>query len=144
VRTTKALGLLAFLLIGAATEVPPSFLRSDAPALEVTTSIRPVTQDTYQLLRRVKPGMYRCEVRVHDEPGSHRVWGTRSIVLAPGETGEESAEMGQLRLHFKATIAKTLDRAETVVTVTREGKIIHKQRSTTWLQRWPEAAQPLR
>src|SRR5438128_3669718 len=112
----RIVGTICLLLI-AATEVPPSFLRSDAPALEVTTIIAPVTHDEYQLLKRATPGMFRCIVRVHEEPGSKRVWGTKDILLGPGETGEQTATLGPLHLTFRAKIERSLDRAETTVTV---------------------------
>ena len=78
------------LLVLAAVSAPPALLRSDAPAIEVTTSIRPVTEDRYQLLVRPTPGRYRFEV---------------------------------------------LDRAETRVTIYRDGKVIHRQTSVVALQR---------
>jgi hypothetical protein len=116
--------------------VPPSFLRSDAPALEISTSIEPITADEYQLLhQRAVPGSYRCSALIHDEPGSNRVWGAKDIVIGPGESGETSSTFGQLGVTFRAEIAKTLDRAKTIVTVTRDGKIINRQSTTVWLQR---------
>jgi hypothetical protein len=128
----------SILIVGAAaTAVPPALLRSDAPALEVTTSILPVTQDEYQLLGRTRatPGTYRCSVQVHDEPGSQRVWGTKDIVLGAGQSGQESADFGQLLLEFRASVGKSLDRAETRVTIYRDGKVINRQTSAVWLQR---------
>jgi hypothetical protein len=127
----------SILIVGAAaTAVPPALLRSDAPALEVTTSILPVTEDPYQLLgRTARPGTYRCSVQVHDEPGSQRVWGTKDIVLGAGQSGQESADFGQLRLEFRASVGKSLDRAETRVTIYRDGKVINRQTSAVWLQR---------
>jgi hypothetical protein len=129
-------------LLGTTSAVPPSLLRSDAPALQVDTSIRPVTEDRYQLLRRATPGMYRCSVVVHDEPGSRRVWATKDIVLAAGESGEETAIFGPLQLHFRASLGEKLDRAETNVTVTRDGRIVSRQTSTVWLQRTSSASRP--
>src|SRR5687768_6136388 len=85
------------VLLGATVAVPPALLRSDAPALEVSTSIRPVTHDEYQLLRRTVPGMYWCSVLVHDEPGSNRVWSTEDIVLAPGSQEKVPAPLGHSR-----------------------------------------------
>lgn len=128
--------LASTVLLG--TTVPPTLLRSDAPALEITTSVAPVTQDEFQLLkRRVKPGMYRCSVRIQDEPGSHRVWGTNHLVLAPGETDEVTDTLGNLKLHFRAKLGKDLDYASTTVTVYRDEKVINRQTSTFALQRPP-------
>ena len=143
--TPKVLLLLVAILLIAAT-VPPSLLRSDAPALEISTSIQPVTQDEFFLLGspRVHPGTYRCRAAIHDEPGSHRVFSAKDIVIGPGESGETNNQFGPFTVAFKAKIAKTLDRAETVVTVTREGKIIGRQSSTVWLQRQTNAAQPVK
>jgi hypothetical protein len=128
----------SILIVGAAaTAVPPTLLRGDAPALEISTSILPVTEDAYQLLgrTRVRPGTYRCSVQVHDAPGSQRVWGTDDVILGAGESGEQSADFGPLRLEFRASVGKSLDRAETVVTLFRDGKLINRQTSTVWLQR---------
>jgi hypothetical protein len=132
------------LLFGATVAVPPTLLRSDAPALEVSTSIRPVTQDEYQLLRRTVPGIYRCSVLIHDEPGSNRVWSTEDIVLAPGESGESSNTFGPLRLHFRASLSANLDRSEMTVTVTRDERVITRQTSTTFLQRETSTVQPIK
>jgi hypothetical protein len=131
-----SLAALALSASGDAPAVPPTFLRSDAPALEISTSILPVTQDSYQLLgTRVVPGTYRCSAFIHDEPGSNRVWAAKDIVIGAGESGETSNTFGQLGVTFRANIAKNLDRAEMVVTVTRDGKIINRQSTTVWLQR---------
>ena len=133
--------LFALLLVGAT--VPPSLLRSDAPALDIATSIRPVSQDEYRLLRRVPPGSYRCSARILDAPGSRRGWAAKDIVLGAGQSGDTSNELGQLTVKFHASIAKDLDRAETVVTVTRDAKVISRQSSTVWLQRQPNRAERL-
>ena len=137
----KKLSVVVYLLIGAVVilgasrDVPPTLLRSDAPALEISTSILPVTHDEYQLLVRPKPGMYRCSARVHDEPGSHRVLGVPDIVIGPGDSGEETATFGTLHIRFRAKISASLDRADTDVTITRDGNVINRQKSTVWLER---------
>lgn len=123
----------SIVLLGATGVVPPTLLRSDAPALEVSTSIRPVTQDEYHLLRRTTPGMYRCSVVIHDVPGGNRAWSTEDIVLAPGESGESSNRFGPLQMHFRASLSADLDRSEMTVTVTRDDKVITRQTSTTML-----------
>lgn len=116
--------------------VPPSLLRSDAPALEISTSIQPVTEDEYQLLnQRAVPGTYRCSALIHHEPGSNHVWKAKDVVIGPGESAETSSTLGQLGVTFHAEIAKTLDRAKTIVTVTRDGQVINRQSTTVWLQR---------
>ena len=119
----------AVLTAGTA-EVPPAFLRSDAPALQVDISIQPVTEDEFQLLRRVTPGMYRCSVRVHNATGSRRVWGTKDIVLLPGERGEETATLGPLKLSFAASIDERREKVEALVTVFRDDQVISRQRSS--------------
>jgi hypothetical protein len=123
------------LLAGATVTIPPELLRSDAPALEISTSVRPVTQDEFQLLRRTLPGMYRCSVVVHQEPGSNRVLGTKDIVLAPGESDEVSSKFGPLEVKFQARLSRRVDYAETTATVLRDGKIINKQTSRVTLER---------
>lgn len=128
--------LAGTVLLGATATVPPTLLRSDAPALEITTSVRPVTQDEFQLLkRRITPGMYRCSVLVHDEPGSNRVWGTNHLVLAPGESDEVTDKLGQLTLRFRTSLGKNLDFASTDVTIYRDDKVINRQTSTVSLRR---------
>jgi hypothetical protein len=87
--------------------------------------------------------MYRCSVLVHDEPGSKRVWSTKDIVLAPGESAEETSVFGPLRLHFQASLGASVDRAETTVTVTRDGKVVTRQTSTIWLQRTSPSVRPM-
>jgi hypothetical protein len=125
----------AVVVLGASRDVPPTLLRSDAPALEISTSILPVTQDRYQLLARPRPGMYRCTALVHDQPGSNRVLAVPDIVIGPGESGEQTAVFGALEIRFRAKISATLDRADTDVTVTRTGQVINRQKSTVWLER---------
>ena len=125
----------AVAIIGASSTVPPALLRSDAPALEVSVSILPIEQDMYRLLVRPRPGMYRCSARIHDEPGSNRVLGVPDIVIGPGDSGVETADFGNLHVEFRAKISAARDRAETAVTITREGRVINRQRSVVWLQR---------
>ena len=126
------LGVSTVLLAG--TTVPATFLRSDAPAIQVDITIAPVTQDEWQLLRRVTPDMYRCSVRVHDQPGSNRVWGTKAVLLRAGESGVETATFGPLHLIFSASIDERRERVEAVATLIRDGKVINKQRSSISLQ----------
>lgn len=122
------------LLLLATVTTPPALLRNDAPAIEVETSIRSVSHDRYQLLDRAVPGMYRCEVLVHDEPGSRRVWGTSDLVVAPGGTAEKTVTLGTLRLDARVTLSRSKDRASTHVTIYRDDKVIHRQTSTVSLQ----------
>lgn len=129
----KRSAVLIALLFVAAT-VPPSLLRSDAPALDISTSIRPVTQDEYRLLRRVPPNAYRCSALIREAPDSRRGLSAKDIVIGPGESGDTSNTLGPVTVKFHARIAKNLDRAETVVTVTRDAKVISRQSSTVWLR----------
>lgn len=122
------------LLLLTAVTPPPALLRSDAPAIEVETTIRPVSSDPYQLLDRPVPGMYRCEILVHDEPGSSRVWGTTNLLLAPGGSAEETVTLGPLRMDARAALAKKKDYAEVRVTIYRDDKVIHRQRSVMSLR----------
>lgn len=142
--TPKVLLLVSAILLIAAT-VPPSLLRSDAPALEISTSIRPVTQDEYLLLgrTRVRPGAYRCHALLH-EPGSHAVIAAKDIVIGPGESGETTNDLGPFSVKFKAKIAKALDRVDTTVTVLRDDKIVSRQTSTVWLDRQTNAVMPVK
>jgi hypothetical protein len=126
--------MLATIALLAAAAVPPSLFRNEAPALEIDTWIQPVTMDSYLLLRRVQPGMYRCRSLVHIKPGSRKVFGTDSIVLKPGESGEKKQDVGPFTVTFEATLSKTLE-AKTVVTVTRDGQVINRQTSTIALPR---------
>ena len=128
----------------AATEVPSPLLRSDAPALEIATSVEPVGYSDFQLLKRPTPQTFKCSVIVRDEPGSKRVWTTKDLLLNPGESGEQSATLGPLQLSFKAKIGKNLDRAETSVTVTRDSKVITRQVSQVYLVRVGSNMQPRR
>ena len=66
-KAIAAIVLLTAFVLYAKNEVPPSLLRSDAPSIEIDVSVRPVTQDSYQLLERAKPGMYRCQAVVHED-----------------------------------------------------------------------------
>lgn len=125
----------AVLLTGSALTIPERMMRSDAPAIEVETSIRSVTHDPYQLLKRVRPGLYRCTAIIHDEPGSHRILPAKDIVIGPGESDETTNVFENLEIVFSAKIAKELDRAETVVTLKRDGKVVNRQKSTVWLER---------
>jgi hypothetical protein len=131
-------------LIASATTVPSALLRNDAPALETRVSILPLTTDEYLLLRRSPEGLYRCSVRVHDEPGSNRIWGTKDLILGPGENGESESSLGSLQLVFRASIAKSLDRADTVVTLTRDDKVIARQHQTISLVKTTRSVEPLR
>jgi hypothetical protein len=130
------------LILYAATDAPPSLLRSDAPAVQVDVTVRPINQDAYQLLHRPIPGMYRCSVLVHDEPGGKRVWGTPDIVIAPGETREEVSDLPQLQLRFRAGIRKAGDQVNAEVTLTRDGRVVSRQISTVCLQPLPRSVAP--
>ena len=129
--TPKVLLLLAAVVLLATTAVPPP----SAPAFDVQTSIRPVTQDDYLLLRRVRPGMFRCAATVFNAPDGKPLLKAKDIVIGPGESDETTAVTAPFTIQFKAKIAKALDRAETTVTVLRDGAIVSRQKSTVWLQR---------
>jgi hypothetical protein len=114
--------------------VPPSLLRSDAPALEIETVVQPTSHGPYELLegRRV-PRTYTCHVSVHDEPGSLKVWGTKAIVLAPGENKTARSALGDLEMTFEARIDQSATRAHTRVEITRSGMVIARQKNTVSL-----------
>ena len=138
-RTT--LVLIAAACIGFLVSAAPL---SDAPALETRVSIRPVTSDQYQLLRRSRPGMYRCSLIIRDVPAGAESWGTPDLVLGPGEKGEEVRSRGSLRATFAASISKSADHADATVTVTRDGKVMFRQVSSVSLPKDRSAAKPLR
>jgi hypothetical protein len=87
--------------------------------------------------------MYRCSLLVLDEPGSRRAWSAPDIVLGPGEKGEKSSTHGPMQVNFKASISKSVDHADTAVTVTRDGKIVLRQVSSFSLDKTPSANRPL-
>lgn len=140
-RFTVLLVLFGSLLLLGKT-LPPSLLRSDAPALEIRTTIRPVSEDPIQMLARPAPGSYRCRARI-SEPGSRQVLGTPDIVIAPGETGETTTRLGPLTVIFRARIIDR-HRAETLVTVMRDGALVSRQRSEAWLPPNIQAVVPAR
>ncbi len=142
-RSTVLFVLLASSLFLMGMSVPPSLLRSNAPALEIRTTIRPVTEDPIHLLARPVPGTYRCKTVVFAEPGSRKVFGPPDIVITPGETGETMTTFGPLTVMFGARIIDR-HRAETIVTVTRDGVIVSRQRSEAWLPTYTEAVVPAR
>ena len=121
--------LTMLVLLISAFLAPVSLFRNDAPAIETRVSIRPVTEDAYQLLKRPEPGMYRCTVVVLDEPGSKRQFRTKDILVGPGGTGEETTVVGPLEVKVKASISRSLEHAEATVTVARDGKVVLRQTS---------------
>lgn len=138
---------IAAILLVAATDSKPFSLgippQAAPPALELSTSVMPVSRDAYQLLKRPAPGMYRCSVRVQEAPGSQRVWGPEEIVVQAGQTGETTTAHDGMTLQFRAGVAKAGDRADTIVTISRNGKVVTRQSSTVWLERESSGIQPL-
>lgn len=127
----KVLLLLAAAVLLATTSLPPI-----SPALDVQTSIRPVTQDEFLLLRqRIRPGMFRCQAVVYSAPEGKPLLKAKDIVIGPGESNDTTTAGAGFTIQFQAKIAKTLDQAETTVTVLRDGAIVNRQKSTIWLQR---------
>ena len=142
-RLTVLLVLLASSLFLVGMSVPPSLLQGNAPALEIRTTVRPVSEDPIQLLARAAPGSYRCKAVVFAEPGSRKVFGPPDIVIAPGEAGETTTTFGPLTVTLRARIIGR-HRAETIVTVTRDGEIVSRQRSEAWLPPNSQAVEPAR
>lgn len=120
-----------------------ALLLAAAPAaMQVDLSVRPVTHDTFQLLKRAMPGMYRCSVHIRASEDSP-MWGPKDIVISPGEKSDETASLGGMQVRFSAKIGKKGDRAETSVIVLRDNVVIHKQTSTVWLEAPSSSALPL-
>ena len=142
-RLTVLLVLLASSLFLVGMSVPPSLLQSNAPVLDIRTTVRPVSEDPIQLLPRPAPGSYRCKAVVFSEPGSRKVFGPPDIVIAPGEAGETTTTFGPLTVTLRARIIDR-HRAETIVTVTRDGEIVSRQRSEAWLPPNRQAVVPAR
>jgi hypothetical protein len=143
----KVLLLLAAAVLPATTSrppFPPALLRTDAPALDIRTSIEPVTQDEYLLRRRVRPEMFRCRAAVYPAPEGKPALMAKDIVIGPGESDETTAVIAPFTIEFKAKIAGGLDQAETTVTVLRDGAIVNRQKSTIWLQRETATVEPVR
>ena len=137
-RTKLVLIVVACIgLIVAAAPMP------DPSAVETRISIRPVTHDQYQLLRRTRPGMYRCSVRIAEQEGSALWWGPPDLILGPGEKGEVSRARGELRVIFMASISKNTDHADATVTVFRGAKVVAKQAASVSLVKNPQTAEPL-
>jgi hypothetical protein len=131
--------LLFFLFVsvvvfGSTAAAPPWTLRNDAPALDISVSVRPVADDDYLLVPRPLPGSYRCSVLVHDIGERNRAFGTTEVVVAPGEKAERTTSVGPLNLHFGVRIAKAAQHAETVVTVTRDGRLMTRQKARVALR----------
>ena len=133
---------VSVVVFGSTAAAPPWTFRNDAPALDISVSVRPVADDDYLLVPRPLPGSYRCSVTVHDIAERDRAFGTSGVVVAPGEKAERTTTVGPLNLHFGVRIAKAAQYAETVVTVTRDGKLMTRQHSRVAL-RPSNSAQPL-
>lgn len=131
----------SFVLLGSS--VPHRFLENEAPVLQIDVEIRPIEHDAFQLLKYPRPGDYRCSVRVREEPGSRRVWGTEDLLVRPGEAKEAISRLGSFELHFAVAVGSGSKNALATVTVTRDGKIIAKQTSKIWLDEPRTSVQPL-
>lgn len=87
--------------------------------------------------------MYRCSLLVLDEPGSRRAWSAPDLVLGPGEKREKSSTHGPMQVNFRAPISKSVDHADTTVTVTRDGKVVLRQVSSFSIEKMPGTNKPL-
>ena len=121
-------------VIAGETDQPGPLDRNDVPVLDVRVSVRPVADDDYLLLPRPKPNSFRCSVSVLQEAEGKRGWSTEDIVIGPGERGISTRTLDQLSLHFAARINQSGEVAETVVSVTRDGKLLNRQRTTVALR----------
>jgi hypothetical protein len=127
--------MLAVGVVVAAETGPPKPLdRNDTPVFDVRVSVRPVADDEYLFLPRPKPNSFRCSVLVFQEAGGKRGWSTEDIVIGPGESSTSNSALNGLSLYFAARINESGEVAETVVSVTRAGKVLNRQRTTVALR----------
>ena len=112
--------LLAALMLGSAVEPTPELA---PPPLMISVTVQPRYGDPYQTT-------YRCEVRVSD-PTSKTV-GVARLVAATGRPEIITAAFEDYSLLFSVRIDSdaAANRAETLVVVRRDYKIVAQQQST--------------
>jgi hypothetical protein len=117
--------LLAVVLL-ASTEAP-----APAPGpFMITISVQPSSEGEYRLLRRAAPNTYFCQVLVSD-PASRTV-GSARIVAETGKLEMVTTTYEDYSLLFSVKIdpQPRANRAETLVLIRRDYKIVAQQQST--------------
>jgi hypothetical protein len=124
---------LAVLALSLLAVTQPAVVPSDPSALETRITIRPVSRDDFQLLRRVKPGMLRCSVEVVQPDQPEQGWAPKDIIIGPGERQEETSDFAPMKISVSMSINQLGSTAHAIVTVMRSGKVVSRQVSNVSL-----------
>ena len=130
--------LLSVLLIAAAASLflaaaPVSLPVPSAP-VDLSIEIAPTSYGPYELLRERHPDTYTCRATWLDEP-SHRIYGSVSVVVRPGEEQTKTVTAGGVKMTMKGRVDAARTGAVADVTVVREGVLIAHQQSRVQLAR---------
>jgi hypothetical protein len=126
-----------FLLASAASlflaAAPETSVSTSAP-IDLSIEIAPTSYGPYELLREQHPGTYTCRATWLDEP-NHRIYGSVSVVIRPGEEQTKTATAGGVKMTMKGRVDAARTGAVADVTVIRDGVLIAHQQSRVTLTR---------
>jgi hypothetical protein len=125
----RLLSVLFIAAIGslflAAAPVPS--VSASAP-IDLSIEIAPTSYGPYELLREQHRGTYTCRAMWLDEP-NHRIYGSVSVVVHPGEEQTETSIAGGVKMTMKGRVDAGRTGATAEVTVVRDGVLIAHQQS---------------
>jgi hypothetical protein len=130
--------LLSVLAIAAAASLflaaaPQTSVPLSAP-IDLVIDIAPTSYGPYELLRERHPDTYTCRATWLDEP-NHRIYGTVSVVVRPGEEQMKTAAGDGVTMTMKGRVDAERTGATANVTVVRDGIVIAHQQSRVTLTR---------
>jgi hypothetical protein len=101
------------------------------PAFEVTVHIAPSSLDPYQLLERQSPFTYTAIADVLDVDGDEprELLLRARTVVAAGKRETVFERQRDYQVRFTVAVSEKRDRAATEVVVTKNGRVLHRQKS---------------
>ncbi len=132
--------LIASLLAAATTLVPS--LSQPSPTFETWVGVQPTYQAHYPY-QWGDPRTFTCSMTVSEwKDHRYRLVNTISnFTVAPGEFRVRTAHGSDYDVQFSVRINRSGERAQTSVTVTRDGEIVDHTQTSVWLGK-PTDAQP--
>ncbi|HEV7571474.1 MAG TPA: hypothetical protein VGQ21_08225 [Thermoanaerobaculia bacterium] len=124
--------LLSVVLIAVAASLflaaAPVTSVSATASIDLSIEIAPTSYGPYELLREQHRGTFTCCAMWLDEP-NHRIYGSVSVVVHPGEEQTETSIAGGVKMTMKGRVDSGRTGATAEVTVVRDGVLIAHQQS---------------
>jgi hypothetical protein len=103
-----------------------------APAFDIRVEVFPSTMEPIQLLDRPTPESFTCRAMVF-QPGTNKGWVVQELTVGPGGRETTSNDVAGMTFTFAAAINKESTRADTLLTITRDGRVLSRNRVSSLL-----------